>query len=205
MEGRFRLLRVTDGISHFARVVVRGPRNGEAQPSETVPPAWLAAARMGVDDAMEAVGRDREGWSVSSFEGTLVDTRDEDAWAAAVMAVFDALNVPATLSYDRTWVVTLPDGQQLLATDRGSLQRPVHSELGDEPLATYEAVRERMRALETLVTTDEDAALTAMAELYPIASRLLAHDVCDAIELWLHDRGRDDLRAGLRKRREGSR
>lgn len=82
-----------------------------------------------------------------------------------------------------------------------SAKRPVHSGPGDEPLDTYDAVRERMRALESLVTTDEAAALTAMVELYPIASRLLAHDVCDAIELWLRDRGQDDLRAGLRRGR----
>jgi hypothetical protein len=55
-----------------------------------------------------------------------------------------------------------------------------------------------MGVLERLFDADPVVGGTLMAHLYPIASRARMHDVCDAIELWMHHKGNAALAQTLR-------
>jgi hypothetical protein len=57
----------------------------------------------------------------------------------------------------------------------------------------YFDVAAAMSALEWLAQSDANLALLLMAALYGLADKLFAHDVCDAIELWLEGSGDERL------------
>ena len=72
------------------------------------------------------------------------------------------------------------------------------------------AVQQVITILEALSEISPLSARILMATLWPIAGRLLLHDVCDAIDLWVVNETSDDLKSQLRKimeseRDEGSR
>jgi len=59
---------------------------------------------------------------------------------------------------------------------------------------TYENVVRTMRAIERIAQLDVDLGLKLMVGLYPAANEILAHDICDSIELWLEHEGTHELR-----------
>ncbi|MFZ5440775.1 MAG: hypothetical protein ACOZQL_12260 [Myxococcota bacterium] len=76
--------------------------------------------------------------------------------------------------------------------------------LGPEPLALrlvaeLGAVETLLHELETIVDVAPAVAAPLLAALHPVAGRELAHDVCDAIELWMWEGV--DLAGGLALRR----
>lgn len=119
LQGRYTLRRVGGGVVHFARVSVVPRRDGtEAlQAGPETSEIWLDAARRGIKDALGTTADDGD-WVLASFVGTVADTSADDAWAAAVMAMLDALGVEAALTSEDRWVVVLPSGQRLFGPDR---------------------------------------------------------------------------------------
>lgn len=61
------------------------------------------------------------------------------------------------------------------------------------------SVQQLMTNLEAFAGTSPLSARILMASLWPIASGLLLHDVCDAIDLWIVNEISDDLRRHLRQ------
>lgn len=61
-------------------------------------------------------------------------------------------------------------------------------------VASFEGVGEVMSSLEALSSQDMELSLKVMIGLYPVASDVLAHDVCSAIELWLEHEGTPEVR-----------
>jgi len=62
----------------------------------------------------------------------------------------------------------------------------------------YCHVSATMSALEWLAQSEANLALLLMAALYGLADKLYAHEVCDAIELWLEGFGDEQLIPELR-------
>jgi hypothetical protein len=56
-----------------------------------------------------------------------------------------------------------------------------------------DAVRQTMRKFESLAATSQPTACALMARLWPVASGLFMHDVCDAIDLWIASCASDTL------------
>ena len=54
---------------------------------------------------------------------------------------------------------------------------------------SYDAIASIMSSLEELSSRDMELSLKLMTGLYPVASDVFAHDVCDSIELWLEQEG----------------
>lgn len=69
--------------------------------------------------------------------------------------------------------------------------RTVIKRLLDHAAANEPDVEERvavvMRLLEEMAQHQVDTACCLMLSLWPIASELMLHDVCDAIDLWIWD------------------
>lgn len=86
-----------------------------------------------------------------------------------------------------------------------SLEHPEASELVERLIMECrkladnrgDAVRYVQDKLEVLAETDQLFALTLMTHLYRSANELYAHDVCDAIELWMEHCKSDELRQRL--------
>ena len=64
------------------------------------------------------------------------------------------------------------------------------------------SVQQLMTTLEALAETSPLSARVLMATLWPVAGRLLLHDVCDAIDLWIVNQMSDDLRHRLQQMME---
>jgi len=64
-------------------------------------------------------------------------------------------------------------------------------------IRTYQHALDTMADLEWLASDEADLALILMVGLYDIADELRAHDLCDAIELWLENSGSQPLIAAL--------
>lgn len=62
-----------------------------------------------------------------------------------------------------------------------------------------QAISKTMANLETIAETDRSLACILMAELWGRASDTTMHEVCDAIDLWLHDSDSVELYRHLRK------
>lgn len=67
------------------------------------------------------------------------------------------------------------------------------------------SVQRLMTTLEALAEISPLSARILMAMLWPIAGRLLLHNVCDAIDLWIVNQLSDDLRRHLRQMMESER
>jgi hypothetical protein len=59
-------------------------------------------------------------------------------------------------------------------------------------------VSQLMDSLEQFAQADCDTACRLMADLWPVASALFKHDVCDAIDLWITDHRSPAVLAKLR-------
>lgn len=54
---------------------------------------------------------------------------------------------------------------------------------------SYDDIRDSMAALEWLAASHLELSLLLMAGLYAAADAIFAHDVADAVELWLENKG----------------
>jgi hypothetical protein len=67
------------------------------------------------------------------------------------------------------------------------------------------AIQQLMRNLEALAVVSPTSARLLMATLWPAASRLHLHDVCDAIDLWIANGMSDELKQQLLRVAESER
>ena len=51
----------------------------------------------------------------------------------------------------------------------------------------YIKITEALKEYEDLYDEDAELALKKMIDLYPIASKIYNHEVCDAIDLWINE------------------
>lgn len=69
---------------------------------------------------------------------------------------------------------------------------------------SYESINAMMISLERIASVDTDLGLRVMIGLYSVASDTCAHDVGDAIELWMYHEGTRKIKTyidGLRSRK----
>ncbi len=132
-SAEYRLIRVANGLSHFARVAL----TLSEQPSTLVPdlsavqtkkadPQWVDAALLGIKAALNKQQSSpyRHLKCLETVSGHPLDTREDTIWCAAFMAVLEAQNQPeqANPEYDSEhdlWFIQCKDGSQLVppATD----------------------------------------------------------------------------------------
>lgn len=87
----------------------------------------------------------------------------------------------------------LGDASEAIANGRGEkLLFALNDKLTANGTETT-AVSATMALLETMMETAPRVAEYLMIKLYPIASSLFMHDVCDAIELWLLENASPEL------------
>lgn len=111
IESSYRLFKIRDGITNFARVSVRASRDVDAGIviDDQVPEFWRAAAEQGVQNALNRLQTNRPALVVWKVEGTTVDTRANAVEVATEMAAL-RLVCPET-----TFEVTF-HGTQMLVT-----------------------------------------------------------------------------------------
>jgi hypothetical protein len=76
------------------------------------------------------------------------------------------------------------------AVDEGSTSHLVSEIVSSEKFANQnqeQAISQTMRSLEAFAETDRTLAVILMCDLWGIADDYQMHDVCDSIDLWLHD------------------
>jgi uncharacterized protein YaeQ len=62
---------------------------------------------------------------------------------------------------------------------------------------SYNQLRNAMRSLEWLATQDNALAILIMMGLFAFADKIFAHDICDAIELWIENNADADVTKGF--------
>lgn len=64
----------------------------------------------------------------------------------------------------------------------------------------YKSISNKLEEYELLFETEPNLALKKMIDLYPFASELFNHEVCDAIHIWLYNYADNDIKIYLLER-----
>ena len=106
------------------------PVAGEPGKGRNLLAAWNLCLAEGVDAVVNLDGdmTSVRPWWIESFVGSHVDTTEELAWVAGAMAVFDALELNATLAFDNGWEITLDSGARLRFSRRARARRRARRE-----------------------------------------------------------------------------
>lgn len=81
----------------------------------------------------------------------------------------------------------LTDLESDFASGKADVRRFVVTCVGTNP--TYPDIKTAMTQLESVAQENKQLALLLMTGLYDIADDARAHDVCDAIDLWIENAG----------------
>ncbi len=109
---KYQHLRSAGGACHFARIAIqRKSADGVMNHPDNLR-SWIDAAHQGIQDGRTATQCEDE-LEIVSFEGTMVDTGDDDAWACALMAVLTLAGRGGHLIYDEGWTCILDTGDRI--------------------------------------------------------------------------------------------
>lgn len=130
---KYNLLKVKNGLTHFARIELSVSENplkhyvfdhtpidllwGTGEVNIKLEPTWLESIILGINESLLYSNKlTNKFYTVKILHvwGTFLDTKEEDMWAAAVMATWEAIfgkSQSLEVDYQEKWIIKYPPSQ----------------------------------------------------------------------------------------------